>query len=253
MIFELHTFLLLGGVALVAGIITGIAGSGGTIVLPSLLIAGVPPHIALGANKFFTTAALFTSTSCFLKKGIFTPRLWLGAIVATFLGAILGAGLAIALSSAILETVLPVMIILAVIFCILPKPKATEIRGKDSKPPTILSILMGWILGIYSGFIGVASAPMWTNLSMLFFKVDIVKANALSHFMCLISNFAALVVFIWFAEVNYTLGIMLAVFGTLGAFVGAKMALHFGGKLIKPLITSIALLMAGNLTLTAWV
>lgn len=57
------TIILLTAVAFVAGFIDSIAGGGGILTVPSLLLAGVPPHVALGTNKFMstsgTTMALF--------------------------------------------------------------------------------------------------------------------------------------------------------------------------------------------------
>ena len=46
-----NILLLLFIIAIVAGIVDAIAGGGGLITVPSLLLAGVPPIIALGTNR----------------------------------------------------------------------------------------------------------------------------------------------------------------------------------------------------------
>lgn len=56
----LLTVSLLCIVTFIAGLIDSIAGGGGLLRLPALLIAGVSPQQALGTNKF--TGAIGTST-----------------------------------------------------------------------------------------------------------------------------------------------------------------------------------------------
>ena len=46
-------FLCLAG--FFAAMVDSIAGGGGIISLPAYLLAGIPPHIALGTNKFSST------------------------------------------------------------------------------------------------------------------------------------------------------------------------------------------------------
>ena len=46
-----NILLLLFIIAIVAGIVDAIAGGGGLITVPTLLLAGVPPIIALGTNR----------------------------------------------------------------------------------------------------------------------------------------------------------------------------------------------------------
>ena len=43
--------VLLSVTALIAGTVDAIAGGGGLVTLPALLLAGLPPHLALGTNK----------------------------------------------------------------------------------------------------------------------------------------------------------------------------------------------------------
>ena len=48
---ELSVLIILGGVALAAGFIDTLAGGGGLLTLPGLLLAGLPPVPALATNK----------------------------------------------------------------------------------------------------------------------------------------------------------------------------------------------------------
>lgn len=67
---DLYILLALGFVAMVAGFIDAIAGGGGLITLPALLIAGVPPVSAIATNKLQAAAATLSATIYFARKGL---------------------------------------------------------------------------------------------------------------------------------------------------------------------------------------
>jgi len=46
-----------------AALVDAIAGGGGLISLPALLMVGVPPHLALGTNKFAARGSLVAGMS----------------------------------------------------------------------------------------------------------------------------------------------------------------------------------------------
>ncbi len=52
-----------------AAVVDAIAGGGGLIILPALLHLGIPLNIALGTNKFASTAATFNSSVTFARFG----------------------------------------------------------------------------------------------------------------------------------------------------------------------------------------
>ena len=71
----LLTVSLLCIVTFIAGLIDSIAGGGGLLRLPALLIAGVSPQQALGTNKF--TGAIGTGAAMlnFARKGLILWKL----------------------------------------------------------------------------------------------------------------------------------------------------------------------------------
>ena len=51
----------------IAGFIDSIAGGGGLISLPAYWSAGIPPHLALGTNKFSSCCGTLFSTANYFK------------------------------------------------------------------------------------------------------------------------------------------------------------------------------------------
>ena len=75
---DIVTLASLGGVALIAGAIDAIAGGGGLLCLPALLIAGLNPVAALATNKLQGTFGTASATAIFWRKGLINPQhLWL--------------------------------------------------------------------------------------------------------------------------------------------------------------------------------
>ena len=73
-----------------AGLVDSIAGGGGLISLPAYMIAGVPPHAALGTNKLGSAMGTVVSTLRLAKHGYLKGRLKLalGAALAALAGSI---------------------------------------------------------------------------------------------------------------------------------------------------------------------
>ena len=68
-----EVFLLLMLVGVFAGFVDSAVGGGGLLRLPAILWAGLPPHIALGTNKFASTAAAAVASAKYLQSDI-VPR-----------------------------------------------------------------------------------------------------------------------------------------------------------------------------------
>ena len=66
--FELLVALFV--VAALAGALDAIAGGGGLVTLPALLLAGLSPVQALGTNKLQGAISALSSTTAFARRGL---------------------------------------------------------------------------------------------------------------------------------------------------------------------------------------
>ena len=64
------TLATLAGVAFLAGFFDAIAGGGGLITLPALLLTRIDPINAIATNKFQAAAATISATATYAKKGL---------------------------------------------------------------------------------------------------------------------------------------------------------------------------------------
>lgn len=252
MVYINHTFII-PLAAFIAGTLSGVAGGSGIVILPLLLMAGVPPQLALGTNKLFTTATLFSSCGQFFKKKLFIWQHWIVAGIATLVGAIAGVVLAIVMPEHWMSNLLPILIAAVAIYSIIPHNKRKKQQSTKTKGPRrILKTSMASILGIYSGFFGAGTSLMWNTFIMRTLHVDQMEASAISRAMCFLSNIAALLAFMIMRDVDYRVGLALAGMGMLGAALGSKIALRLGPKLVKPSLFITTIAMAGQLAYSNW-
>ncbi|MBU2484593.1 MAG: TSUP family transporter, partial [Alphaproteobacteria bacterium] len=86
--------LLLFAAAFMAGFVDSIAGGGGLIAVPALLLAGLSPVEALGTNKLQGLFGSASATVAYARKGHVDLKTQLAPAALSALGAALGALLA---------------------------------------------------------------------------------------------------------------------------------------------------------------
>ncbi|RRJ85471.1 TSUP family transporter [Aestuariirhabdus litorea] len=248
---SLLLFLVL--IAFLAGFIDAIAGGGGLLTIPALLTAGLPPHLALGTNKLCATFGSLTASITFYRRGIFNPRLWIAAACATALGAASGALVADQVSADWLNKLLPLIIILTAIYALLVKPLTDDNQGTE--PQThgkATQWLQGLGIGFYDGVAGPGTGSFWTLSSLSLYRMNLLFSSGLARVMNFISNAVSLVTFALLGHVNLLLGVSLGLALMVGAYVGARSAIRFGGRFIRPVFTLVVLAIACRLVWQHW-
>ena len=96
-------------VAAVAGAFDAIAGGGGLLTVPALLLAGLDPVAALATNKLQGAISSISSTSAFARRGLIDWRSAWPVAVGAAVGAQVGSRLAIRFGAKLIRPLLVVM------------------------------------------------------------------------------------------------------------------------------------------------
>lgn len=231
---EWYIILAVIGVGFVAGFINTLAGSGSLLTLPLLMFLGLPANVANGTNRIAILLQNIVGVSSFKKQKVldFKHGLWLGipAVIGSFIGALV----AINLNEDIMRKTIGGLLIF-MLFIIVYKPDKW-IKGKvgeiDPKPG-VLQIIIFFFIGMYGGFIQAGVGFFLLAGLVLGAGLDLVKANALKVFIVLLYTPIALVIFIFNKQIDYKLGLILAIGNMMGAFVGAKANVSWGPKFVR--------------------
>ena len=245
MLLDLTIICILG---FFAAMVDAIAGGGGLISLPALLMVGVPPHLALGTNKFAASLASLNSSITFARSGKVHFQLIKWQIPLTLIGAFLGAWAVLGVSSDFLNKAVLFLILLVGIYTLVHHNLGMENRFKGlNSSNIILGCLFAMILGFYDGFFGPGTGSFLIFSFIALFGFDFVAASANSKVLNFTSNFASLLMFAWNGKILYAYGIPMASFMILGSYVGTRLAIHRGAGLVKPVFVTMSLLVAVKL------
>ena len=224
--------------AFVAGFINSIAGGGGLITLPALMIANIPAHTVLGTNKLqAASGSLFATINYAIRGKIIWKIAFLG-IPFTLIGSVSGTKLALYFSTTMLTKILIILLPPATVLMffsntLIKRQKAEHIVSKS----TLLIIpAVCFVLGAYDGFFGPGTGTFLIVFLVLFSKLPLLNASATAKTFNLTSNIGALCTFIISGNVNFIIGIPMAVSNILGSVTGSSLAIKRGDRLVQKFV-----------------
>lgn len=248
---EIATLGVLFGVAVVAGCVDTIAGGGGLITLPALLMAGIPPATAIATNKLQGTGGSVTATLFFLRQGAIQIREHRLAVVMTFGGSITGGWLVLQIDAALLAQLIPLLLLaMGTYFALSPTVGGMDRPRRLS--PLAFSLAIAPLLGFYDGFFG-PGAGMFMALAFVgLCGYNLTKATAHTKLLNATSNVAALLYFILFGQIHWIAGLAMFAGQFIGSLLGAKLVIKHGAPLIRPMVTVICFALALRLGMEVW-
>ncbi|MBO9540565.1 TSUP family transporter [bacterium] len=235
--------------AFLAGFVDAIAGGGGVITLPTLLMMGLSPGQAVATNKLLAVFGSTSSALAFWRKGAVDKALLIRIAPLALLGSGLGAFLVSQLrDTGGFRNAIAVLILAVGALVIANRSLGLENRFPGLTPRT-LAIGMGaaFTIGVYDGFIGPGTGTFLMFCFVSFLGFDFVTGSGNARVINFVTNVAALVLFLFAGQMIFWLGLSMGVANALGAQLGAHMAMLRGSKFVKVIYLGIVLAVAGRL------
>lgn len=234
-------YIILFFVAFLASLIDSIAGGGGLLTTPSMLLVGIPPLNVLATNKFQSSFGTFTSSYNYYRSGLLTEKKKTLYFVLSFFGSLLGTFLVTKISNETLESIIPFLLIGAAIFFI--SNKRTSKISKNHKLLFIFNLFV-FSIGFYDGFFGPGTGSFFVLTFIVIKGVTIMESTAITKLLNFASNFAAFLLFAFQGYVIWTLGLTMAVAQIGGAYTGSKFAINNGEKVVRPVLVIVSILLS---------
>ncbi len=228
-----------------SGFVDSIAGGGGLISVPVLLLTGMPPQMVLGTNKFQASFGSFTSAYNYISKGIITLKECVTGIMFTLTGAAFGSFLVQQINSDFIRHLIPFLLIPIALYSFFGGG-FSETR-KPRLPLKLFYLIFGLALGFYDGFFGPGTGSFWTAAFVFLMGFELTKATGATKIMNFTSNFTALLIFFIGGNIDYKTGIVMAVGAATGARIGSSLAAKKGTGFIRPLFITVVLFTIANL------
>lgn len=161
----------------------------------------------------------------------------------TFLGSIFGGWLVLQIQAEYLVMILPFLLIsIGLYFLFSPNISNEDRQMKISL--SLFSLTAAPLLGFYDGFFGPGTGSLMALAFIMLCGYSTPRATANSKILNFTSNIAALLYFIVFGQINWTVGLAMMFGQIIGSFIGAKMVLNKGTSLIRPIVIIVCFVMA---------
>lgn len=231
--------------ATVAGFVDAIAGGGGLITIPVLLLAQVPPLHALATNKLQGSFGALTAASMLVRRGLVRLSDMRVLFTCSLIGAALGAFAVQFVDAQTLDVVIPtVLVCIALYFLLAPNAGALDSRPRLNRLAYQNMVVPG--IGFYDGMFGPGTGSFFSLAGVALRGQNLVAATANAKVLNFASNIASLAVFIAGGKVLWTVGAAMIAGQIIGAWAGAHAMVRGGTRLIRPMIVTVCFVMLGK-------
>jgi uncharacterized membrane protein YfcA len=239
-VLHIHFMLivLLVSVACVASLIDTIAGGGGLITLPVLLMLGLPPAFALGTSKFQACVGELNASIHFIRsKRIDFKKIFIGLIIVA-VSATVGALCIQLIHDSVARKIIP-WLLLGILVYTYFSPRFQSEHATQKIPTILFFIIFGLTIGFYNGFLGPGTGAFWTFAWMFFMGFDLMHASLYMKPLNMTGTFFSVIFFMIGHHVLYTIASIMMVGQLIGSYIGVHMVLKKGLALIRPIYLSV--------------
>jgi len=227
---------LLGLAMFTSGFIDAIAGGGGLIQTPAMLLS-FPDKNPVEVVATSKTAAFFgTSTAAIqYRKFIKTDsRLLIAMVVPAFIGACFGSLLASHISSESFKSSIFFMMIAIFIYTLL-KPDLGKVNVEKHSPRKLMVIgaIAATVIGFYDGLIGPGTGTMLMIALVAIMGFAFVGASAIAKVVNATTNLASIIVVGLRIGILWKIGLFLAIANLAGGYAGSHLAIKKGSSFIR--------------------
>ena len=236
-----------------AGLVDSIAGGGGLISLPAYFAAGLPPHMALATNKFSSFCGTSTTILPYWRSGAMRLKASLWAALGAVAGSMVGARLALLVTADVITAFMLVLIPIVLVVFLLKDQVVRQVtvhHQRHDAAPVALAIGAG--VGMYDGFFGPGTGTFLTIAFTMLMGFSLLAAAASARAANLASNAGALVVFLLHGKVLFPLALYAACAGMAGNFIGSRLAVRHGDRVIRPVLVLVLILLLGEVIRRRW-
>lgn len=218
--FDLLSFLFL--IAVLAGFIDTLAGGGGLITMPALLLSGVPPLAALGTNKLQGSMGTATATYMVIKKKKVSWGDVKYLMLSAFIGSAIGSIAVQFVNTEVLSFVIPVVLVLITVYFML-SPLLSKIQ-KTQKTHLAYKKYRNFIvptIGGYDGMFGPGTGSFFALAGVACRGYGLILSTAFAKPLNFSTNVASLIVFIIAGQIAWFAGVVMMLGQVIGAWLGA--------------------------------
>jgi len=229
-----------------AGFVDAVAGGGGLIQLPALLIgiAEKPIPTILGTNKVISIFGTTTAAANYFRTVKLDLKLTSYMAVPAFIGSALGARLASSFPTSVFRPLI-IFLLISVAIYTWRKPElgfSEKLKFTQRQRHQTVFIL-GSIIGFYDGIFGPGTGTFLIFLLVGLVGYGFLKASATAKFINIATNLGAIISFQLTGHILWKLGLALAIANVIGAIIGSRLAIRGGSPLVRKVFLVVTIIL----------
>jgi uncharacterized membrane protein YfcA len=236
--------LIIFAVGLVVSVMGTLIGGSSVFTIPTLLLLGVPPHTAIGTDRFGIMGITISGWYQFHRKGLVDYRTGVTLAVPLLFGSFIGANLVFQVSESVLKLIIIVISLLSLLFLLTDPTRGIEKKRRViGKREYLIGAFMALIVGVYVGFYGAMGGTLVLYILIFWFGQTFLEAAGTLKIGAFIMNCMAACVFAYRGAIEYSLALPMFAGCFIGSWFGAYYADKIGNVWIKRLFILLLFLM----------
>lgn len=236
-LFWVITFIIVG---FFAGYIDSIAGGGGMIQVPILLLSGISPLNVLASNKMASLVGVLMATIKYALSKKISWKVVSIAIIPCLIASYIGSRLVMYVSDDIIKWAIILAIPVAMIFLFKKSKKIIEEKTELTNKNIVLATAP---IGFYDGLIGPGTGTYMTISMKKYLHLDYLVSTASTKPLNFATNLGSAIAFVMAGKVLWGVAIVLGLANVAGSYVGSHYAIKGGEEFIKKILIFVLVFM----------
>ena len=238
-------FPIVFAVGAIAGSFGTLVGGNSLITIPLLIFLGLPPHIAIGTNRFDAVGGLVAGLYKFQQKGMVDYKIGLAVGIPAVLGSIVGAHLVLQINEVLLKKIIAIFTMAILAFIVLrPQLGIEKTKHVIKHYKYALGAMSSLCIGTYGGFYGAGIGTFLSYLLILLFGQTFLESAGTRKIATLSVSVMAAMIFAISGVIIYSVGIVMFTGLFIGSYIGAHYADKIGNVWLKRLFFVVVATMA---------
>lgn len=206
------------------------------------MMSGLPVHMAIGTNKLSSAMGTSIATYRFAKKGYINLKTTIYCAMCTLIVFMTGAKTALLIDDKIFKLIILVILPITGLYVIFNKSLERNKKECDDdndfshKKTLIIAMMVALVIVFYDGFYGSGTETFLMIALTSLAHITLNKSAGITKVINLITNITSLCVFLLNRKVLLCVGLIAALFGIAGNYVGTNLFSDKGAKIVKPLM-----------------
>ena len=223
------------------GVLNAISGGAGMIIVPLMLVMGIPPINAIAVNKFQNTLGSATAVYQYLRKGFLDIESNWPLLIYALAGSCTGVVILQWFSATgNLEVIIPYVLIFIALY-IAVAPVAAGSAGTPKMSKSRFNAIVGSGAGLYGGFFGMGTGPSLVLAFSVLRGYELRMAVSNSRLVMIVIHTSSLLILMAGGHVWWLIAICMALGNIAGSYLGAQLLIKSGHRLIKALLVIVPL------------